>query len=236
MTKYKGKEDQLFSALVKKYGPEPTPEELSGNGGDDDDDEDETDEEDERVASAKPEAGAGGDEARAGAGDDDDDDDDDEGEDEEEAEGGELVYCGVCGMPPEYCEFGERYEKCVPWIKEHCPRLLEGVDGAEKKAKGVLRKKVVTEDKQRVVITKEMRMKRKAVTVVLGLETFNVKLKDAAKAFGKKFACSSSVKETATGGQEIVIQGDVVYDLPDFIKGEFKVPGSKITVKEGKGK
>jgi len=33
LTKYKGKEDQLFRALTQKYGPEPEPE---GEGGDDD--------------------------------------------------------------------------------------------------------------------------------------------------------------------------------------------------------
>ena len=58
LTKYKGKEDQLFRALTQKYGPEPEPE------GDDDDDD----------------GGEGG--------DDDDDDDDDEDEDDEEEEGG----------------------------------------------------------------------------------------------------------------------------------------------------
>lgn len=52
------------------------------------------------------------------------------------------------------------------------------------------------------------------------------------KCFGKKFSSGASVNETATGGKEVVIQGDVMYDLPDLLKKEFKVPGSAIFLLE----
>ena len=42
-------------------------------------------------------------------------------------------------------------------------------------------------------------------------------LKKASKVFANKFACGSSVSKTPAGGQEIVIQGDFVDDLMDFI-------------------
>lgn len=29
----------------------------------------------------------------------------------------------MCGLPPEYCEFGPNFEKCKPWILEHCPEV-----------------------------------------------------------------------------------------------------------------
>lgn len=50
-------------------------------------------------------------------------------------------------------------------------------------------------------------------TVVMGLTTFDIDLKDAAKFFASRFACGSSV----TGVDEIVIQGDVKDDLFDVI-------------------
>ena len=52
LAKYKGKEEQLLGAMVKKYGPEPTPEEAGGDDDDDDDDE-ATDDEDPTVAPGK---------------------------------------------------------------------------------------------------------------------------------------------------------------------------------------
>lgn len=35
-----------------------------------------------------------------------------------------MVYCPVCTMPPEFCEYGASFEKCLPWIKENCPEVL----------------------------------------------------------------------------------------------------------------
>ena len=134
------------------------------------------------------------------------------------------------------------YDKTRPWIAEHCPHLLKGEDEAGdvgkkgKRGGGVIKKKTISADKQKVVISKEVRNKKKAVTSVEGLETFSVKLKDAAKVFGKKFAASSSVKEKDSGGQEIVIQGDVIWDLPALLEKEYKIPKSKIFEREKGGK
>jgi density-regulated protein DRP1 len=127
LEKYAGKEDSLFAALVKKYGPEP---------------------DDPYYAE-----------------DDDDDDDED---------------------------------------------LAEGVGDMaidKKKRRGVGAKKTVKED-TRVVVQKISRNKKKATTVVIGMETVpGLKLKDVSKAFSKRFAGSSSVKD-GTKGKEIIIQGD----------------------------
>lgn len=35
----------------------------------------------------------------------------------------EILYCGVCGLPPEYCEFGPDFNKCKPWIAANCPEI-----------------------------------------------------------------------------------------------------------------
>lgn len=76
----------------------------------------------------------------------------------------------------------------------------------------------------KIVIAKVQRQKRKYVTVVTGLETVpDLKIKDAAKLFGKKFASGAAVGDTPTGGKEITIQGDVSFDLPPLLINEFKV-------------
>lgn len=218
LTKYKGKEEMLLRAMVKKYGPEPEQDEDA-----------EEDEDDDETASGEKEEAVQADDAL---------------EEEQEHAGDEqpdeeLVYCEVCGLPPEYCEYSRDYEKCVPWLKENYPQHLKSAEDEEsaKKSKGkrgggVIKKKEFSEDKQVVVVYTETRSRKKTVTVVEGLETVSVNMKDASKLFGRKFACSSSVKDKDTGGKEIVIQGDVIYDLPDLLVSEFKVSRSKIYTKE----
>jgi density-regulated protein DRP1 len=73
-------------------------------------------------------------------------------------------------------------------------------------------------------MTRVQRQKRKFVTVIAGLETVpDLKIKDATKLFGKKFAASASVNEAQGGGKEVVIQGDVLGDLPALLMSEYKV-------------
>ena len=37
-----------------------------------------------------------------------------------------VLYCGKCGMPPEYCSFGPDFEThCAPWLKKHHPDLFQ---------------------------------------------------------------------------------------------------------------
>eukprot|EP00428_Durinskia_dybowskii_P050394 CAMPEP_0170321588 /NCGR_PEP_ID=MMETSP0116_2-20130129/61558_1 /TAXON_ID=400756 /ORGANISM="Durinskia baltica, Strain CSIRO CS-38" /LENGTH=56 /DNA_ID=CAMNT_0010574419 /DNA_START=1 /DNA_END=168 /DNA_ORIENTATION=- len=36
----------------------------------------------------------------------------------------EVIYCGKCGIPPEYCEYGPDFEThCNPWLKKNHPEL-----------------------------------------------------------------------------------------------------------------
>jgi density-regulated protein DRP1 len=153
LEKYAGKEDKLFLALVKKYGPEP-------------DDPYYMDSEDES-------------------------DDDDDVDDDELAEGMENL----------------------------------GVGG--KKRRGVKAKKTIKFE-TRVLIQKVAGKKKKKTTIVTGMETVEgLKLKDVSKAFSKKFAGSSSVKD-GPKGKEIIIQGDHMEAVAEMVVKEFKVPGSAV--------
>lgn len=75
------------------------------------------------------------------------------------------------------------------------------------------------------------------MTAVSGLEAFNLDLKKVSKEFGKKFATGSSVTKLASGGEEIVVQGDVSDEIEEFILEKYKeIPEDNIELIEDKKK
>ncbi|XP_046840559.1 density-regulated protein homolog [Xenia sp. Carnegie-2017] len=141
----------------------------------------------------------------------------------------QIIYCGVCSLPNEYCEYNPSYDQCIEWWKGNYPdeyeemiaQGLEALDvGGTKKrqtrgGKGVVKtKKKANAGPKKVKVSLSQRNKKKFVTVVSGLKTFDIDVKKAAKSFGQKFACGTSI----TGGDEIIIQGDVKDDIIDFIQ------------------
>lgn len=89
--------------------------------------------------------------------------------------------------------------------------------------------------KARVIITMETRNKRKAITHIRGMELFGLDLKKIAKRMAGKYACGCSVTKNPQGQDEIVIQGDFVDDLLEFIPEEYpEVPDEQIDYVEKK--
>merc|ERR1712000_724766 len=43
----------------------------------------------------------------------------------------QVVYCGVCSLPPEYCEFGGTVKKCEEWLLKHHPDMHQKLYSAE---------------------------------------------------------------------------------------------------------
>ncbi|XP_037526055.1 density-regulated protein homolog [Rhipicephalus sanguineus] len=142
----------------------------------------------------------------------------------------EVIYCGECSMPLEYCEYYPDSQKCKEWLQKNLPEEFErrlnlsdapqtGAGGDEEKkrqkrgGKGMVKAKKRVEKDKRICLSRASRGKKKFVTVVTGLSTFDIDLKDASKFFSHKFSCGSSV----TGDDEIVIQGDVKDDIFDVI-------------------
>lgn len=75
------------------------------------------------------------------------------------------------------------------------------------------------------------------MTAVSGLEAFGLELKKVAKDFGKKFATGSSVTKTPSGGEEIVVQGDVSGEIEEFLLEKYKeIPEDNIELVEDKKK
>ena len=112
---------------------------------------------------------------------------------------------------------------------------MEGLNvaGDKKKRRGAGAKKTKKGDKDacRVVVQKRAQNRRRFLTVVIGMETVpDIKLKDVSKAFSKKFAGSSSVKDGTKGSteKEIIIQGDHMYDVAEMIVDKFGVPDTAV--------
>jgi density-regulated protein DRP1 len=99
------------------------------------------------------------------------------------------------------------------------------------------RKQAATIAASKVTIKRVERNKRKYVTAVSGLEAFGLDNKKVAKDFGKKFATGSSVTKLASGGEEIVVQGDVSDEIEEFLLENYKViPEDNIELVESKVK
>ncbi|KAF6148790.1 hypothetical protein GIB67_038123 [Kingdonia uniflora] len=175
----------------------------------------------------------------------------------------QVLYCGVCSLPPEYCEFGPDFVKCKPWLIENAPnaypdlikegnsndgdevseklqsiKISSGAPAAssggtstskQEEVKRLPGGKIKKKDKQEVIIEKVVRNKRKCVTIVKGLELFGVKLNDASKKLGKKFATGASVVKGPTEKEQVDVQGDISYDVVEFITDTWPdVPASAI--------
>lgn len=57
-----------------------------------------------------------------------------------------------------------------------------------------------------VVLERNTRNKKKCITAITGLDLFGVKLSEASKLFGKKFASGASVVKNAEGKEHIDVQ------------------------------
>ncbi|KAF1959096.1 RNA binding protein-like protein Tma22 [Byssothecium circinans] len=173
-----------------------------------------------------------------------------------------VLYCGVCTLPPEYCEFGGTTKKCEEWLKANHPSIhsklysqeaieqnlaslsIDAQKRAEKdsqkkaaKAEAASARAAETRASSKILIKRIERNKRKYVTAVQGLEAFGLDIKKVAKDFGKKFATGSSVTKIPGGGDEITVQGDLSEDIFEYIEENYKdVPVDNLEMVEDKKK
>eukprot|EP00877_Chromochloris_zofingiensis_P012849 jgi/Chrzof1/7818/Cz02g37200.t1 len=134
-----------------------------------------------------------------------------------------VEYDPVTGVPSEFNEY-------LPKDSEEYKRWKAAQEGPEALAKLTLKDKsgneiekqlpggkVKKKQKPQIVLETNTRNKKKCVTTIIGLEGFGIKLSEAAKAFGKKFACGASVTKSATGSEQIDMQGDFLHQLAELI-------------------
>ncbi|KAF2859687.1 translation machinery-associated protein 22 [Piedraia hortae CBS 480.64] len=175
----------------------------------------------------------------------------------------QVIYCGICSLPPEYCTYGGTTKKCSEWLEQNHADLYKALysadsaaeglstlsvdaqkraerDAAKKAAKAEAAEQRETEKRaaSRVLVRRVERSKRKCATEISGLDHFGLDLKKTAKELGKKFATGSSVTKNAAGtGEEITIQGDVGADVVDWISEHCpQVPDENVEMVEDKKK
>jgi density-regulated protein len=78
-----------------------------------------------------------------------------------------------------------------------------------------------------IVLERNTRNKKKCITTINGLDLFGVKLNEAAKLFGKKFASGASVTKNAENKEQIDCQGDFLDQAVDLILKQYKEVGKK---------
>jgi density-regulated protein DRP1 len=134
-----------------------------------------------------------------------------------------VEYDPITGVPPEFNEFlppdSVEYKKWKASLEG--PEALDKLTLKDKEGNEIEKKlpggKVKTKQKAFILLETKERQKNKKTTSVTGLELFGIKLSDAAKVFGKKFACGASVTKTATLTEQIEMQGDFLHQLAELI-------------------
>lgn len=163
-----------------------------------------------------------------------------------------VEYDPITGVPSEFNEYLPR--DCDEYKKWKAVQSGEAVEsqmanlavsdasGAapaaepEKPEKSSSKKKK-SKDVPMVVLEKNTRNKKKCITTISGLDNFGVKLGEAAKIFGKKFASGASVTKTADGKEQIDCQGDFLDQAAELILKQFKqVQKADVYFIEGKKK
>jgi density-regulated protein len=147
-----------------------------------------------------------------------------------------VEYDPVTGIPSEYNEFLPH--DSVEWKKwkaaQEGPEALEKLTLKDAQGNEIEKQlpggKVKKKQKAHVVIETNVRNKKKCITTVTGLDSFGVKLSEASKLFGKKFASGASVVKTADGKEQIDIQGDFLSQVAELIIKEY---GKKSSIGKG---
>lgn len=81
-----------------------------------------------------------------------------------------------------------------------------------------------------VVIHTDQRKGRKQVTIVMGLDLFDIKLADAARACKKAFASGATVAKSADNRDTVEIQGTRAHEFADLVRTKYKVPPELIFI------
>ena len=148
------------------------------------------------------------------------------------------VYCGVCSLPPEYCEFMPTLTKCTAWLESNHPDLFASLyaspntDTATTPAKLKPPKlKASATPQQPITILHQQRNKRKSTTTLQNIHAHPLDLKKVAKVLSATCACGASVVKNAQHTEEIVVQGDVGDKIKQVLMLQFGIPETMLIVK-----
>jgi translation initiation factor 1 (eIF-1/SUI1) len=131
-----------------------------------------------------------------------------------------VTYCGVCGIPPEYCCYGDKWKLCIEWITDHFPfkseddknRLLQDWENtfqtqnrSKQKTAGTAGgegESATSEPEHFIIITVNNRGKKRFVTEIHGISHYSDDLKLVCTKVKKKFACSAILTGDSMKGRK----------------------------------
>lgn len=168
----------------------------------------------------------------------------------------ETIYCGVCTIPVEFCEFGKTFKKCKAWLEEANIEQFNSLYGeetgkptsslsSEREAQissSLAKMQLKEERKQereaenlknsKILIKRIPRTKHKHIVAISNLEILgaDIDMKKIAKQFASKFATGSSVSKNAEKKDEIVIQGDVANEVEEYLLDLMKKKGIDVKI------
>lgn len=159
----------------------------------------------------------------------------------------QVTYCSVTGIPEEFNEYlpkdsdeFKRWKAAKAGIDEAAAveaLSLTDQDGESaavpvestgpEKSAGDAAPAAATKKKKKaqvaeIVLERNTRRGKKTVTTITGLEGFGVKLNEAAKLFGKKFASGASVVKNPSLVEQIDVQGDFLDQAIELILKQYK--------------
>ncbi|KAK9836077.1 hypothetical protein WJX84_000504 [Apatococcus fuscideae] len=136
-----------------------------------------------------------------------------------------VTYDPITGVPAEFneylpkdCDEHKKWKAAQAAAAEAPAAELQNLklpaENIEKKLPGG---KVKKKSRPEVILERNTRNKKKCVTTVLGLDTFGVKLQDASKLFGKKFASGAAITKNPMEKDQIDVQGDFLDQAAELI-------------------
>jgi len=144
----------------------------------------------------------------------------------------QVLYCEICSLPPEYCRYTPKFNKCKPWLLKYAPAIYadlektginnSNVDVEHSGEEDVKKDDDIINDEDDkkddgtkfVGISAVARNKKKSITTITGLQEFGISLADASKALRQKFACGAN---PVKGKDAITMNGNVEEEIVEFI-------------------
>lgn len=166
-----------------------------------------------------------------------------------------TIYCGICTLPVEFCEFGKTFKKCKLWLEDTNPEKFNNLYGSnvnntsslssekENQISSSLAKMQLKEERKqereaenlknsKILIKRIPRTKHKHIVAISNLDILgsDIDMKKIAKSFASKFATGSSVSKNAEKKDEIVIQGDVAEEVEEYLTALMKEKGIEVKI------
>ncbi|CAL5224157.1 g6794 [Coccomyxa viridis] len=144
-----------------------------------------------------------------------------------------VEYDPITGVPSEFNQYlpkdSEEYKKWKASQQAGAEGALSDLTLKDKHGEVIEKQlpggKVKKKAKNEIILETNTRSRKKCVTTILGLETFGVKLPEAAKLFGKKFASGASITKNPMEKDQVEVQGDFVEKAADLIVKTYKDKG-----------